>query len=72
VLVSNPSGEAFRRSIFGGLTDHGLDTLLIVTYRLNQALVEWPNLQFYEGRMQPVVASASVRAIRREPSRVRS
>ena len=54
VLVSNPPGEAFRRSIFGELTDHGFDTMLLETYRLNQALVEWPNRQFYAGRLQPV------------------
>jgi DNA replication ATP-dependent helicase Dna2 len=54
VLVSDPPGEAFRRSIFGELTDHGFDTMLLETYRLNQALVEWPNRQFYAGRLQPV------------------
>ncbi|MFV2044050.1 MAG: AAA domain-containing protein [Anaerolineales bacterium] len=54
VLVSNPPGEAFQHSIFGELTDHGFDTMLRETYRLNDVLVEWPNQQFYSGQLRPV------------------
>jgi DNA replication ATP-dependent helicase Dna2 len=70
VLVSNPPGEAFRRSIFGDLADHGFDTMLRETYRLNQELVEWPNRQFYSGQLQPVeeIASRTI-AYPRQPER---
>jgi DNA replication ATP-dependent helicase Dna2 len=53
VLVSKPISSAFEHSVFGELVDRGFDTMLRTTYRLNQDLVSWPNVHFYEGLLEP-------------------
>ncbi|MFA5810118.1 MAG: AAA domain-containing protein [Thermoleophilia bacterium] len=51
VLTSLPASEAVQHSVFGRLTERGFDTMLRETYRLNEALIEWPNRQFYAGQL---------------------
>ena len=50
--------DAVTYSIFNFLADRGDQTLLNITYRLNDVLVDWPNQTFYGGRLQPDPAAA--------------
>jgi DNA replication ATP-dependent helicase Dna2 len=45
--------KALTYSIFNTLAGRADATLLNITYRLNDVLVEWPNQTFYGGRLQP-------------------
>jgi len=40
-------------SIFGLLSGRGFESMLNVTYRMNQILTEWPSKTFYMGRLRP-------------------
>jgi len=45
--------DALTYAIFNVLAGRFDATLLNITYRLNDVLVEWPNQTFYGGRLQP-------------------
>lgn len=61
VLQSLPTSEAVEHSVFGRLTERGFDTMLRETYRLSDALVEWPNRHFYAGQLVPSEEAANRR-----------
>ena len=48
-------------SIFNYLTGRGDETMLNITYRLNDVLVDWPNKTFYQGQLHPSPESANRR-----------
>ena len=45
--------QAGQTSIFAYLAGRGNETMLNVTYRLNDILVDWPNRSFYRGELKP-------------------
>jgi DNA replication ATP-dependent helicase Dna2 len=47
------SSELARTSIFGYLSGRGYETMLTVTYRMNDVITAWPSRTFYEGKIQP-------------------
>jgi DNA replication ATP-dependent helicase Dna2 len=53
--------QANQTSIFSYLTGHGNETMLNITYRLNDILAEWPSKQFYEGKLIPSPEAAKHR-----------
>ena len=61
VLTTHFTGGALRDSVFGYLADRGFDTMLTETYRLNNALTEWPSNQFYDGLLTAVAANTQRR-----------
>jgi DNA replication ATP-dependent helicase Dna2 len=56
VTVMNPADEREslgRLSIFNYLTGRGDETMLNVTYRLNDILAAWPSRTFYQSELKP-------------------
>lgn len=53
--------SALQYSIFNYLSGRGNETMLNITYRLNDVLVNWPNKTFYHDELQPSPASATRR-----------
>jgi DNA replication ATP-dependent helicase Dna2 len=47
------ASEATHISIFGYLTGRGNETMLDVTYRLNDVLTQWPSRTFYHNELKP-------------------
>ena len=45
--------EAARTSIFAYLAGRGNETMLNITYRLNDVLTDWPNRTFYRNELRP-------------------
>jgi len=52
-VVSSGATEIGRTSIFGYLNGRGYETMLEITYRLNDKLNAWPSKTFYENRLRP-------------------
>ena len=52
-VVSSGVTEIGRTSIFGYLNGRGYETMLEITYRLNDKLNAWPSKTFYDGRLRP-------------------
>ena len=57
-VVSSGATEIGRTSIFGYLNGRGYETMLDVTYRLNNELNAWPSRTFYENRLKPTPEAA--------------
>lgn len=55
--------ETTRSSVFAYLAGHGNETMLTITYRLNQQLAGWPSKTFYSDNLIPSEASAMRRLI---------
>jgi DNA replication ATP-dependent helicase Dna2 len=51
-------GQAARLSIFSYLAGRGDETMLNITYRLNDVLSGWPSRTFYAGALEPSPDSA--------------
>ncbi len=63
VCLSLSPSESARASIFGRLVGRGMDTMLTVTYRLNEPLCEWPSESFYVSRLRPTPTAAVRRLV---------
>lgn len=55
------AAEATQVSIFGYLAGRGNETMLDVTYRLNDVLTEWPSRTFYRNELKPSEEAAKRR-----------
>ncbi|HNT54477.1 MAG TPA: AAA domain-containing protein [Anaerolineaceae bacterium] len=55
-LLSNE--QTAQMSIFAYLAGRGNETMLNITYRLNDALSRWPSRTFYRGELQPSETAA--------------
>lgn len=53
--------SALQYSIFNYLSGRGNETMLNITYRLNDVLADWPSATFYQNELQPSPASATRR-----------
>jgi DNA replication ATP-dependent helicase Dna2 len=53
--------EAIQTSIFAYLAGRGNETMLNVTYRLNDVLTDWPNRTFYRNELRPSDEAAARR-----------
>lgn len=53
--------EAAHTSIFNYLSGQGNETMLNITYRLNDVLTRWPSRNFYRDELQPSEQAASRR-----------
>ncbi len=53
--------EAAQTSIFAYLAGRGQETMLNVTYRLNDVLTDWPSRTFYRGELKPDEKAATRR-----------
>ena len=53
--------EAAQTSIFDYLAGRGNETMLNVTYRLNDVLTDWPNRTFYRNELRPSDEAAARR-----------
>jgi len=60
-VVSSGATEIGRTSIFGYLNGRGYETMLEITYRLNDQLNAWPSKTFYENRLRPALEAATRR-----------
>ena len=58
-VVSAGATEIGRTSIFGYLNGRGYETMLEITYRLNDKLNAWPSKTFYENRLRPAPEAAT-------------
>jgi len=64
------ASEAKPASIFGYLSGHGHETMLDVTYRLNDVLTQWPSRTFYRNELKPSEEAARRRLnLSPEPTR---
>jgi DNA replication ATP-dependent helicase Dna2 len=52
------ASEAKPASIFGYLSGRGNETMLDVTYRLNDVLTQWPSQTFYRNELKPSAEAA--------------
>ena len=50
--------SALQYSIFNYLSGRGEETMLNITYRLNDVLADWPSATFYQNELQPSPESA--------------
>ena len=57
------AAEAAQTSIFNYLAGRGHETMLNITYRLNDVLTRWPSRTFYKNELQPSAAAAPRRLI---------
>jgi DNA replication ATP-dependent helicase Dna2 len=57
-VVSAGATQVGRTSIFGYLNGRGYESMLEITYRLNQQLNAWPSKTFYDNRLRPDPAAA--------------
>ena len=62
--------EAARTSIFAYLAGRGHETMLNVTYRLNDVLTDWPSRTFYRSELQPS-GDAAARRLNLSPEATR-
>jgi DNA replication ATP-dependent helicase Dna2 len=53
--------EASQVSIFAYLAGRGHETMLEITYRLNDTLAEWPSRTFYRNQLKPSLEAAARR-----------
>jgi DNA replication ATP-dependent helicase Dna2 len=53
--------EATQTSIFAYLAGRGNETMLNITYRLNDVLTDWPNRTFYRDELRPSEEAATRR-----------
>jgi DNA replication ATP-dependent helicase Dna2 len=53
--------QALQASIFAYLAGQGNETMLNITYRLNNVLVDWPNRTFYKEELKPSPEAAKRR-----------
>lgn len=60
-ILSAP--ETTDTSIFAYLAGRGHETMLNITYRLNDVLTNWPSRTFYRNELKPSVESATRRLI---------
>ena len=60
------ASEASQTSIFNYLTGRGHETMLSITYRLNDVLTSWPSRTFYHNELQPS-AEAALRRLNLSP-----
>ena len=58
--------EATQTSIFAYLAGRGNETMLNITYRLNDVLTDWPNRTFYRNELRPS-DDAAVRRLNLSP-----
>ena len=58
-VVSAGATEIGRTSIFGYLNGRGYETMLEITYRLNDQLNAWPSKTFYQNRLRPAPEAAT-------------
>jgi DNA replication ATP-dependent helicase Dna2 len=58
------SSEGFligKESIFSYLAGRGYESMLKTTYRLNDVIVRWPSITFYQGKLVPTPLAAARR-----------
>ncbi len=55
--------EAAQTSVFAYLAGHGNETMLNVTYRLNETLTRWPSQTFYRNELKPSEEAAKRRLV---------
>jgi DNA replication ATP-dependent helicase Dna2 len=55
--------QAFEYSVFNFLAGRGNESMLEVTYRLNDALAHWPSKTFYQERLRPSNGVSSKRLL---------
>ncbi len=60
-VVSSGATQVGRTSIFGYLNGRGYESMLEITYRLNDELNAWPSKTFYENRLKPTPEAAARR-----------
>lgn len=63
VLTRSQHKQDAGRSVFSVLADQGLATMLTDTYRLNEALCDWPSRSFYEGELHPATPAIAEQRI---------
>jgi DNA replication ATP-dependent helicase Dna2 len=61
--------QAVKYSVFNFLSGRGNESVLNITYRLNDVLADWPSKTFYDGKLLPSEDAASRRlALSEDPS----
>ena len=60
-VVAFSAEEAAQTSIFTYLAGRGNETMLNITYRLNDILTDWPNRTFYRNELRPSDEAAARR-----------
>ncbi|HSG45345.1 MAG TPA: AAA domain-containing protein [Anaerolineales bacterium] len=60
-VVAFSAEEAAQTSIFAYLAGRGNETMLNITYRLNNILTDWPNRTFYRNELRPSDEAAARR-----------
>jgi DNA replication ATP-dependent helicase Dna2 len=60
-VTSFSAEQATQTSIFAYLAGRGQETMLNVTYRLNDVLTSWPSRTFYRGELKPSDEAATRR-----------
>lgn len=59
VVVAQHRDEQVTKSIFESLFPHAPGTMLNITYRMNQAINDFPSKQFYQGNLQAASSCAN-------------